>query len=438
MTPGQRAGMQHLIDGLGGELESWRRLAEGDRAPLAKHHSQLRAVVAMLNEGLDQARSRLAADDGAGLPVLILDLHHVWDYFRAKFTLRRLDGQRPVLEAADELAWTCYRGPLAAALTVDDRAAKEPPLVSYSRDAVPRAHPRGGQYRDLLPRGGVHTRQGVALVRRLPFPVIDVPWYYASHLPALLTVAHEVGHHVEDDFALTPELRARLASADLTAAERPVWEGWLGEVFADVCASVACGLSYPAVLADVVAGLRPAGPDDDVAPGPSAHPPPGVRVRVCLAALERAGHPRPPAWPQPLAEALEGEPADDAAPAEVVAALLTDGYAPLGGKRLTDLLALDSPQALPERAELLLAGVDTGCRQVTGVLGAAALAFMTDPTRYDDFRVGPRALEEVLALRPVGVRHGRTDDARHEDRDTEAGRLLLDALTTPNTPDQPL
>lgn len=427
MTPRQQAGMRHLIDGLAAELEAWRRLGDGEQAPLAKHHSQLEAVVAMVGDGLAEARRRLVAGEGVGLPVLVLDLHHVWDYFRAKFTLRRLDGHRTFLEVADELAWTCYQGPLTAALAVDGELAKEPPLVSFSRDAVPRAHRRGGQYRDLLPRGGIHTRQGVELVRNLPFPVIDVPWYYASHLPALLTVAHEVGHHIEDDFGLTPEIHARLAGAGLSTAQRPLWEGWIGEVFADVCASVACGTAYPAVLADTVAGLRAAEPDDEE-PASSAHPPPGVRMRVCLAALDHAGHPRPSELPEPLAEALDREPSDDPVPAEVVGSLLKDGYARFGGRRLTEVLALDSPHTLPVRAERLLSGVPTDHRQVTGVLSAAALAFLTDPSRYDDFLVGPRALTEALALRPAGTRRGPSDETRQRVRDTETGRRLLDAL----------
>lgn len=272
MTP--PAELESLLDGLGDELAAWRRLAFDGKAPLKKtplekHRSQLRSVEAMLNEGIAAARAELATgSDAAGLPVLILDLHHVWDYFRSKFALRRLDEYRGYLDAADELAWSCYEGPLNAALATGDTRPKEPPLVSFSRDPAPRAHRRGGQYRDLLPRGGMHTRAGVQLVRSLPFPVIDVPWYYGSHVPAVLTITHEVGHHIEDDFDLTETLAARLAGTSLP-------EAWIGEVFADVCASLACGVAYPAVLADVVGTLmepEPAGDAAELSPHPPSTP----------------------------------------------------------------------------------------------------------------------------------------------------------------------
>jgi hypothetical protein len=145
--------------------------------------------------------------------------------------------------------------------------------------------------------------------------------------------------------------------------------------------------------------------------------------------VDHSGHPRPSALPEPLAEAPDPEPADDPVPAEVVSSLLKDGYARFAGRRLTELLPLDSPHTLPVRAERLLSGVPTDHRQVTGVLSAAALAFTTDPSRYDDFLVGPRALTEALALRPAGTR--RHDETRHTVRKTEAGRRLLDALTGP-------
>lgn len=435
MTDRQRAGMLHLIQGLAAELAAWRRLTHGERPPLVKHRSQLEAVTSMVNEGLSQAHAQLAhgKGDGVGLPVLLLDLHHVWDYFRAKFALRRLEEHRAFLDAADELAWACYRGPLEAALTVDAALAKEPPLVSFSRDAAPRAHRRGGQYRDLLPRGGIHTGAGVELVRSLPFPVIDVPWYYASHVPAVLTVAHEVGHHIEDDFGLGREIRSRLEATTLASRERARWEGWIDEVFADVCASVACGVAYPVVLADVLATLSADGPDgeDDDEPEPPEHPPLGIRLRVCLAALAQAGHPRPATWPDPLAEALDHEPADDTAASEVTTALLARGYAPLAGKLLTDLLALDSPDALPVHAGRLLSGMPSRHPQVTGVLSAAALAFITDPAHYDALLVGTRAIEETLALRPQGPRGAGPDGGRSPGRDAETGRKLLRVLGAP-------
>ncbi|WP_425825665.1 hypothetical protein [Streptomyces fractus] len=415
MTP--PAALESLLDGLDDELTAWRGLTVGEKAPLEKHHSQLRSVRAMLSEGIAAARVELATGSGAaGLPVLILDLHHVWDYFRSKFALRRLDEYRGYLDAADELAWTCYEGPLEAALGTGGMRPKEPPLVSFSRDPAPRAHRRGGQYRDLLPRGGMHTRAGVQLVHSLPFPVIDVPWYYASHVPAVLTVAHEVGHHIEDDFGLTGTIARRLAGTSLP-------EAWAGEVFADVCASLACGVAYPAVLAEVLGTLGPE-QEGDSQELSSPHPPLDTRLRICRAALDLAGHERPNMWPAPIAEAL----ADDTDPSStrVAAALLDDGYPQLAGRRLPDLLP--STPACRLHADRLLAGMPSGLSHVPGVFAAASLAFLTCPAEYRALRVGTRAVSEALALRPEGPRAGRPDAEPNGQQGTTAGGQLLRAL----------
>ncbi|MGD6747740.1 hypothetical protein ACOKM3_38560 [Streptomyces sp. BH106] len=419
MTP--PAELESLLDGLGDELAAWRRLAVDEkatlsRAPLEKHRSQLRSVEVMLNEGIAAARAELATgSDAAGLPVLVLDLHHVWDYFRSKFALRRLDEYRGYLDAADELAWACYEGPLNAALATGDARPKEPPLVSFSRDPAPRAHRRGGQYRDLLPRGGMHTRAGVELVRSLPFPVIDVPWYYGSHVPAVLTVAHEVGHHIEDDFGLTETLAVRLAGTSLP-------EAWIGEVFADVCASLACGVAYPAVLADVVGTLvepEPAGDTQELSP----HPPLGTRLRICRAALDLAGHERPKTWPAPIAEVLAD--GHDPSSTEVVAAFLGDGYPQFACRRLPDLLP--SAPVTQMHADRLLAGIPSGLSHVPGVFAAAALAFLTCPGEYRARRVGTRAVSEALALRPKGPR------AEERTAAAASGGRLLRALRAADT-----
>ncbi|MFZ3598552.1 hypothetical protein [Streptomyces sp. BH104] len=417
MTP--PAELESLLDGLEDELTAWRGLTLGDRAPLEKHRSQLRAVEAMLSEGVAAARADLAAGSGAAGPhVLVLDLHHVWDYFRSKFALRRLDEYRGYLDAADELAWACYAGPLKAALGTGDGRSKEPPLVSFSRDPAPRAHRRGGQYRDLLPRGGMHTRAGVQLVRSLPFPVIDVPWYYGSHVPAVLTVAHEVGHHIEDDFGLTETIAARLAGTSLPRA-------WFGEVFADVCASLACGAAYPAVLADVLGTLEPepAGGTGEL----GTHPPLGTRVRICRAALDLTGQEHLKAWPATAAEALaEG---GDPSSTRVARALLDDGYPQFACRRLPELLPPASAGRL--HADRLLAGIPSGLTLVPGVFAAAALAFLKDPAEYRARRIGARAVSEALALRPVGPR--ATGAAANGGQDTATGDRLLRALRAAGT-----
>jgi hypothetical protein len=57
-------------------------------------------------------------------------------------------------------------------------------------------------------------------VERLPIPPVGVPWFQLRPLPDALVLAHAIGHHVENDFDLTPTLR-ELADAALTFAAAP-------------------------------------------------------------------------------------------------------------------------------------------------------------------------------------------------------------------------
>ncbi|MFJ9632401.1 hypothetical protein ACIRU8_32340 [Streptomyces sp. NPDC101175] len=356
-------------------------------------------MAALIGAGLADARARLADGRGHEVPARILDLHHVWDFFRARLLPRRVRDLRRVLDVADELAWQCY-GPVLALPGV---RPKEPPLVAFSRTASPRAHRRGSAYQDLLPRGGIHTRQGREAAARLPFPVIEVPWYFGGHLPALLGVAHESAHHIEDDCGLGAEIHHRVTTAGLPPDRTAHWSRWAGEAFADVCASVVCRTAYAELLTDLLEPELPV--DEQDFDGP--HPPPAARVRLARAAASR-------------------EPAETGEEAVVAAALLDGGYEGLGGRTLTELLTAPDDGDVPAGAERLLRGLPSGCRSAGAVLSAAAVAFQTDPEGYDTHGVGERAVDEVLRLRGTGTRTATVQAHPHDHAD--AGALLLAAL----------
>ncbi|MGW3206425.1 hypothetical protein [Streptomyces sp. NPDC001135] len=378
-------------------------------------------MLALLGVGVADVRARLADGRGDEVPGRVLDLHHVWDYYRTRLLLRRVRDYRRVLDVADEVAWECY-GPV---LGLTGARAKEPPLVAFSRAAAPRAHRRGSAYHDLLPRGGIHTREGREAAARLPFPVIDVPWSFGSHLPALLTVAHEAAHHIDDDRGLGDEIRRRVTTAGLPPGRAVPWERWSGEAFADVCAAVLCGPAYGAVLAE----LLDAGDDVDERDFDGAHPPPGARLRLAGAAARLAGHPGAPD------DTGDGDGYGYGYEAHVVAgALVRGGWSGLDGLSLTGLLAAGRPSGRAdtgEGARRLLAGGPSRCSSASGVLAAAALAFQRDPAAYDRQGVGERAVAEVLRLRSAGTRAVPGADPSVTGRSrarTEAGRAVLNAL----------
>lgn len=425
-----------MVDGLVDELRQWEAVSRGG-GPLEKHRSQIDAVRALLDAGVVDARERLASGRGHEVPARILDLHHVWDFFRGRFLLRRVRGYRRTLDVADELAWECYR----PVLELPGSRPKEPPLVGFSRAASPRAHRRGSAYHDLLPRGGIHTREGRAAAARLPFPVIDVPWHYDSRLPALLTVAHETGHHIEDDCGLGEELRRRVLAAGLPPDRVAHWERWTGEVFADVCAAVVCGTAYADVLAELLEPETPPGTApgtagaDDLPDGP--HPPPAIRVRLArVAAAMAAGDPPDPLDPPDPEDGLDGP--DGPEIMAVVAALLDTGYDGLEGLYLTELLVPPDPEDVHTGARRLLDRRSSEGRSAATVLAAAALAFQSDPVAYEQREVAERAEAEVLLLRATGSRavpRGEATGEEHRRRDrAEAGELLLRALDASREP----
>ncbi|MEB8343016.1 hypothetical protein [Streptomyces endophyticus] len=428
-----------MVDGLVGELRQWEAVSRVG-GPLEKHRTQIDAVLVLLNAGVVDARERLADGRADSVPARILDLHHVWDFFRGRFLLRRVRGYRRTLEVADELAWECYR----PVLDLPGSRPKEPPLAGFSRTASPRAHRRGSAYLDLLPRGGIHTREGRIAAARLPFPVIDIPWHYDVQLPALLTVAHEAGHHIEDDCGLGDEIRERIRAAELPPERVPHWEHWRGEAFADVCAAVVCGTAYAEVLAELlevggagVAGAAGAARTTEAVERAGTtggarteglldgqHPPPAIRVRLARAAAVAAGHPRGADGPD--------EPHGPEITA-IVSALLDTGYDGLGGRRLTHLLVPPDAEDVFVAAERLLHRRPSGCARAATALAAAALAFQRDPVGYEQGGVAERVEAEVLRLRGTGSRAPtrRGEAAVEEGRLPaygEAGELLLQAL----------
>ncbi|MER6132153.1 hypothetical protein [Streptomyces sp. NPDC001815] len=388
-----QARLGHLAESLNRETARWEEAAE-EGEPLEKHHSQVFCLTRLLQTSLEDL-SKLPRTE---LTEPILDLHHVWDFFRSKLILRCLPQYRDFLDTADELAWACYQPALSAA----GLPSTVPPLVFLNRDAVPFAVARGSDYREFLP-SGVRTRSGAEAVHRLPFPIIGVPWHQTEHLPGLLAVTHEVGHHIEDDCELTAALEARLRGSGLPASQQTVWRGWLGEVFADVCACLACGPAYVETLSDalVTAPVQAVG----------AYPPRDLRLRVCRAVLE-------PTEPNPPDEA-----------AAVVQALTTGGYAEFGDQTLPTVLRCTESLNTKLAAGYLLAGLPSQARDARAALAAAATAFTQDPARYDDLCVEPRVTHEVLALRPDGLRAVQPAPPAATDRAATVGHLLAELLS---------
>ncbi|MFE1292462.1 hypothetical protein [Streptomyces sp. NPDC058751] len=414
----REAEVRHLTSGLTDELEDW-ILAARRKDPWEKHRSQIESAARVVSGALRRLQELPPAEHEQRAPELVLDLHHLWDFFRTKLLARHIPRYRTFLDAADELAWAVY-GPVRDA--VPDRSGlKEPPLVFLNRHPVPFATPRGSDFEDLLPAGRQRTLGGRRASRYLPFPLVGVPWSAGHHLPTLLAVAHETGHHIEDDFALAEPLRTRLEERSGLAEEGIArWKGWLGETFADVCATLACGEAYVWALGDMLNGAGRTGGTGD-----GTYPPLRTRLLVCRAALATG-----PGGATPVLPPLGSPQPEDTETEAVVAALTGEGFAELGGATLGSLIGLRRTDGLGEAVDRLLAGLWSRRGDVTGVLAAATLAFVRSPRLYDGQGVGDRALAEVLSLVPDGPRAAPAPDTEPARRDDTAGRELLDLLVS--------
>ena len=430
------------------DFDSWEALSEPGEQ-LEKHRSQVRRVTRQLREYAAEARARFEPPEAAGMKnpalidLLVLDLHAVWGVFSSKLALRCVPHYRPHLLTADDLAWACYEPARDLALRhgLDLARVREPPLVYLSGEATPVALGRGSRYGALV-TGGLFGPTLLPALRALPLPLIGLPWHQVEHVPDLLAVGHEVGHHVEDDLGLTDslgtELDGRLAEAGVPPERRTAWRTWLGEVFADVYGCMATGPAFAGWLFDRLAAV----PRTSVAETPSgpdwgAYPSPEVRVRLVhrsLVELEFATE----------ADALLNEWCADRAGISasgfdrdvdtVIDAILGARYPQLGGASLEAAITFSTAhhkQAI-EDAGSLLSGHDPRGEDVRILVAAAAQAFRRKPPEFHSACVSATVLDRAVALRASGPRVRRKSaeppaDALAES-DRAAGRRLFELI----------
>jgi hypothetical protein len=420
--------LEAKLTGLDDEFAAWLE-SSAQNGPLEKHHSQIRAVINSLRGPVESLRRQIEAPEAArswtNSELELLRIHEVWNFFRQKFALRNVAVFRPYLDLADDFTWACYQ-PAQQLSQLPPDSAREPPLTFFGPVSAPFAIPRGSSYAAGLNGMVMNNAQLESAVQSLPIPVISVPWFQLRHLPDALVLAHEVGHHVEHDFDLTPMLTllldAALTSAGAPQEHRRRWRGWLGEVFADVYGALAAGVAYGQILADFGAIGASA------TAGTKAYPPLRTRVRVVAEALVRknSGQLRDDLMMKWSADfPAERATAYDEEAAHVVRTLIAGPYPQFGCVPLTSLvdasswetLAAQTATALLQPAELSM-GIDVRC-----LLAAAGLAFAEAPGKYRDRDVTEAVLAHAHRVQTRGVRTARPTVSRPS-RDQAAGQSL--------------
>jgi hypothetical protein len=424
------------------EFQHWRDASDPGQ-PLRKHHSQIRRVT----KALDAMRTRIAQDvEAADSNILaqarqlersILELHRLWDYYRSKLALRSVSWFQQPLYAVDELAWACYK-PLQLAVA-DGRPAslKEPPLSFFNGAWSPFAAGRGRVYEPERVEGAILTTTSVRdAIRKLPIPVVGVPWYLAQHLPDSPVICHEVGHIAEQDFGLTEAVEAALESADIPDEHRPAWRSWRGEVFADVYGCLGTGPAFVSTLMGfLVDNPATVAKQQLAAPGWGKYPTTDLRMTFNFEVLRRMGLDAP-------AEALEqrwlayynGDLMSafrtDSGP--VAEALLWTPLAPLGGTALAGVLAFDqvAQGRAEDQARGLLARKIPDPTDARRLHAAVHLAFAADPESFAAAGAAARALSTLWKAQDDGVRRA-APAARVEDFepvDEATGAAIYDVM----------
>ena len=434
----RRAELRGKLHSITEEFAHWR--AESVKgAPLRKHNSQIARTTTTLSSLVGRIEDDLGAPGEAILGRAeriersVLELHRLWDYFRSKLALRYVSFFQQPLYAVDELAWACYE-PVQLAVAPELRAQlKEPPLTFFNGAWSPYAAARGRAYTPEAVEGAILTIASAHdKIRKLPIPVVGVPWYLAQHLPDSPVVCHEVGHAVEQDFglgeAIAAALERALEAAGAPAERREAWASWRAEAFADVYGCLGAGPAFlSALIGFLAADPKAVGAQRVQAPGWGKYPTTPLRVALNLEVLRQLGHTEPAGvletqWSDVYRDDAMASFRHD--PQVVAQAMLGARFDVLGDRALPEIVSFDG--VAHSRAETLACDLlkkkppDPAAPRV--LHAAARIAFDRDPEQFCSAGAGPRTLAAIWDARDDGVRRGTP--ARPVEELAEADRAL--------------
>lgn len=439
--------LDRKLGSLGGEFKFWRDLSEPNQR-FRKHNTQIRRVTASLEGMIAEVASDLAAVQEVPETILarcrqleidILATHRIWDYFRRKLALRGIDRFEKFLFAADEFAWACYEPAQLKATGMAPADVREPPLVYFHGESSPVASSRSVSFQAEEGDQNERVSQGQLLrtLRKLPIPVVGVPWFQIEHLPDALLLGHEVGHNVYYDFGLAPRVREMIGEAGLPAQRLPAWQKWASEIFADFYGTLAAGPAFVGALIDFLAN-DPAlvTSEEQHANAWGDYPPDYLRVLLNLQFLEQ----REPAF---KSEALKDEwtaaykshaMVAFVEDLKLIAKRLVDGkFKQFGDVPLPEVFSFSTAQyqlAIDE-ADVLLDGLDATSDDVRVLLSAARIAFAKNPTAYETLNLSTLILAKVprtTTLRAEEIGNDPVAFASRLEVDRITGATLLNEL----------
>jgi hypothetical protein len=274
------------------EFDEW--TVRTTNEPMRRHYSQVKRLTRTLNTFLDlmtaSAGWKSPTDDmvlakGAAWEKRILTAHAIWEVFRSKLMQRGEPLFQQRLLAYDDLTWACYE----PAMKHYSETPREPPLVYLNSTWSAFLRRRNVAFDKEIIDGkdagsALNQEDYQATLKRLPIPLLGLPWFQVSHAPSALLVAHEVGHAIEFDFDLTDRIRTALSNAALT--HRLDWEACASEVFADVYGCLCLGRYFAGALLDLIVADKEVVENDVTF---AVYPPRVYRVEIALSTLRFLG-----------------------------------------------------------------------------------------------------------------------------------------------------
>src|SRR5436190_22597664 len=173
------AARQRKLASLETEFAHWEEESADGTRPLRLHHSQIDRITGVLRK-LRSEISNPPAATGAAAKMLTdrqveataLELHRMWEFFRSKFAMRKVEWFQPYLNALDDFALACYkpaRDSAAAAGTVTATALKQPPLLFFGGGWSPFAMSRDFPFEaEAVPGEPLRNDAFKAALKKLP------------------------------------------------------------------------------------------------------------------------------------------------------------------------------------------------------------------------------------------------------------------------------
>lgn len=464
----RRAALRDKLDALALDFGEWTTLsAKG--GTFEKHHTQVKRLVrrlGRLREVLDADIDKLRTDGGNAmarghaLERDVLLLHNMWEFYRSRLSQRFVPWMKRFLDAADDYSWACLQPVMNAAVEakhVTAASVREPPLTFLNGEWSPFASTRG---KALMAEGfelsDIERRVFLREVKSLPLSVLGLPWYQLSHLPDVLILAHEIGHVVEDDLALTESLTKILADtmekANVPANRASAWNAWLGEAFADTFGAVAGGRGFAYALVDLVTrDLQAIRSEVQAFPSWDIYPTTALRLRLIAGALTSLGDADGVKELTERADMLM----DGSAPmaafhddcAAIATAWLETPLDALGNKSLRDVarVPVGHWKAVDDvSTSALRSSGKVPTKDVRALVSGARLAFETEPDKYRLPTVGltaeigdaqSRILAWISGARASGTRGRGTKGATNaiDDFDDAAAAAQLSRFASQAT-----